>query len=253
MSGWGVGLITLVCVCCGAALGMLLQRILPEHHLSDASKDVVKLVSGLIATLSALVLGLLVASSKNSFDAVNDAFKDGAARVILVDRVLAQYGPEAKDSRDLIRIAVAQRIQTLFPDEVGSAAAVDALRGSAALESVQAKVRALAPANDIQRELQSRALQVLGDLAQARWLGFERTETSTPPAFLVVLVTWLAVMFASFGLFAPRHATAIVTLFVGALAVSTAIFLIEEMNRPLDGVIAVSSAPMRHALDLLGR
>jgi len=173
--------------------------------------------------------------------------------VILVDRVLAQYGPEAKEPRELFQSAVAHRIQVLFPDEVGSGAAMDALRGSAALESVQAKVRALVPANEIQRELQSRALQILGDLAQARWLGFERTETSTPPAFLVVLVAWLAVMFASFGLFAPRHATAIVALFIGALAVSTAIFLIEEMNRPLDGVIAVSSAPIRNAVNLLGK
>lgn len=253
MSAWAVGLITLACVCAGAALGVFLQRVLPEHHLNESSRDVVKLVSGLIATLSALVLGLLIASSKNAFDAVNDAFKDGAARVILVDRVLAQYGHEAKESRNLIRIAVGGRIRALFPDELAPGAASDALRGSAALESVQAKVRALAPANDVQRQLQSRALQILGDMAQARWLGFERTETSTPPAFLIVLVSWLAVMFVSFGLFAPRHATAIIALFIGALAVSTAIFLIEEMNQPLDGVIAVSSAPMRNALDLLGR
>lgn len=253
MSGWGVALITLVCVCAGAAVGMTLQRVLPEQHLREESKDVVKLVSGLVATLSALVLGLLVASSKGSFDAVNDGFKDAAARVILVDRVLAQYGPETREIRGLIRSAVAGRIRALFPDEAAADSAGDALRGSEALESIQARVRALAPANETQKSLQSRAESILGDLAQTRWLGYERTETSTPTAFLVVLVSWLAVMFVSFGLFAPRHATAMIALLIGALALSTAIFLIEEMNRPLDGVIAVSSAPLRNALGLLGK
>ena len=253
MSAWTVGLITFACVCAGAAVGMMLQRVLPEHHLREDSKDVVKLVSGLVATLSALVLGLLVASSKSSFDAVNEGFKDGAARVLLLDRVLAQYGPAAKEIREQVRNTVAGQLRVLFPDEAGASAADDALRGSTAIESVQARVRALAPSTEDQRELRSRALQILGDLAQARWLGYERTETATPPAFLVVLVTWLAVMFVSFGLFAPRHATAIIALVIGALAMSTAIFLVEEMNRPLDGLIAVSSAPLRNALDLLGK
>jgi hypothetical protein len=253
MNAWTVGLITFACICAGAALGMALQQVLPEHHLRESSKDVVKLVSGLIATLSALVLGLLVASSKSSFDAVNDGFKDGAARVLLLDRVLAQYGPAAKEVREQLRAAVAGQLRALFPDEAGAGAAVDALRGSMAVESVQTRVRALVPATDAERELKSRAQQILGDLAQSRWLGYERTESATPPAFLVVLVSWLSLMFVSFGLFAPRHATAIIALFVGAFSLSTAIFLIEEMNRPLDGVIAVSSAPLRNALGLLGK
>ena len=132
MSAWTVGLITFVCVCAGAAVGMALQRVLPEHHLREDSKDVVKLVTGLVATLSALVLGLLVASSKSSFDAVNDGFKDGAARVLLLDRVLAQYGPAAKEVREQVRNAVAGQIRVLFPDEAGAAS--DALRGSMAVE-----------------------------------------------------------------------------------------------------------------------
>jgi len=253
MHSWAIALITLVCVCGAALLGLFVQQRLPRHHLADDSKDVVKLVTGLIATLSALVLGLLIASAKSSFDAVNDGFRDVAARVILLDRVLAQYGPDAKDIRVQIRSTLAGRIDALFPDERTPGAATNALRGSAALEAVQERIRALAPANDVQRSLQSRAEQILADLAQARWIAFERTDTSTPPVFLVVLVSWLAVMFAGFGLFAPRHATAIIALAVGALAVSTALFLIEEMNRPLSGLIAASSAPLRDALAILGQ
>ena len=253
MSSWAIGLITLVCVFGGALFGLVLRTVLPEHHLREDSKDVVKLVTGLIATLSALVLGLLIASAKTSYDAVNDAFSESAARVLLVDRVLAQYGPEAKEVRDLVRNAMARRLQQLFPDEAAPGATLEALRGGAALEEIQTRVRALVPGNDTQRALQSHALQVLGDLALARWLTFERSVGSTPPAFLVVLVSWLAAMFASFGLFAPRNATAIAALLIGALSVSTAIFLIEEMNRPLDGIIAISSEPLRNALALLGK
>jgi len=253
MSAWAVGLITLVCVFGGAVLGLYLRTVLPEHHLGEDSKDVVKLVTGLVATLSALVLGLLIASAKTSFDAVNDAFSESAARVLLVDRVLAQYGPETKAVRDLVRRALAQRLQQLFPDEAAPGARTDSLRGSVTLEEIQTRVRALVPGNAAQRELQSRAEQILGDLAQARWMTFERTVSSTPPAFLVVLVSWLAAMFCSFGLFAPRHATAIAALFIGALSVSTAIVMIEEMNHPLDGIIAISPEPLRNALALLGK
>jgi len=96
MSEWSIGLITLVCVYAGALLGLGLQRVLPKHHLSSDSKDAVKLVTALLATLSALVLGLLIASAKSSFDAVSDALKQTSAKVILIDRLLSEYGPEAR-------------------------------------------------------------------------------------------------------------------------------------------------------------
>jgi hypothetical protein len=128
-----------------------------------------------------------------------------------------------------------------------------ALRASSSVEEIGNRVRALVPATELQRALQSRAVHLIGDVEQARWLGFEETESRTPAAFLVVLVSWLAAMFAGFGLFAPRNATALAALAIGALAVSTAVFLIEEMSRPLDGVIAIPSEPMRGALDVLGR
>src|SRR5450631_2397104 len=108
-----IGLIVLVCVFGGALLGMFLRTVLPEHHLNEASKDVVKLVTGLIATLAALVLGLLIASAKNSFDTVNEGFRQSAAKVILLDRALAQYGPETKDVRELLRGSFTTRVEQI--------------------------------------------------------------------------------------------------------------------------------------------
>ena len=114
MSPIAVALLVLTCTFGGALLGMFLRTVLPEHHLDDASKDVVKLVSGLMATLAALVLGLLVASSKNSFDTVNEGFRESAAKIILLDRALAQYGPETQGIREVLKAGFAARIEQLL-------------------------------------------------------------------------------------------------------------------------------------------
>ena len=249
MSALTIGAIAFVCILGGALAGLVLRTALPEQHLSEDSKDIVKVVTGLIATLSALVLGLLIASAKSSFDTVNTEFKQVAAKIIVVDRVLAQYGPAAKDARDLLRSAYAAHVHQLF--SAGGSTPASALRDTLSIEQLDAKVRALVPADDSQGALKAQAERVVAEVAQARWLGFEEAATRIPTGFLVVLVSWLAAMFAGFGLLSPRNATALTALLLGALAVSTSIFLIEEMGRPLDGVIAISSEPMRNALTVL--
>jgi hypothetical protein len=248
MSAFTIGLTAFVCILGGALAGLVLQLALPERRLSEDSKDIVKVVTGVIATLSALVLGLLIASAKSSYDAVEAEFKQVAAKVIVVDRLLVQYGPGAKEARDLLRNAYAAHVDRLF--SAGSTAA-SALHDTSSMEQLDAKVQALMPVDDSQRALKASAQRVVADVAQARWLGFEEVTTKTPTAFLVVLVSWLAAMFAGFGLFSPRNATALIALVIGALAVSTSIFLIEEMGRPLDGVIAISSEPMHKTLAVL--
>ena len=253
MNPIAIGLLVLVCTFGGALLGMFLRTVLPAHHLNDASKDVVKLVTGLIATLAALVLGLLVASSKNSFDTVNEGFRESAAKIILLDRALAQYGPETKEIRELLKAGFAARVEQYFPKGQSGNAALNSPQATATMEGFQQRLRALSPQNDTQRALQSRALELTDAVTQARWLGIAHEENTIPTPFMVVLVFWLAVMFTSFGLFAPRNASTIAVLFLGAVSLSAAIFLIEELNNPLEGVIAISRAPMDRALGFLGR
>lgn len=253
MDAWVTGLITLVLVLAGVLLGLKLQRILPEHHLGAGSREVVQLVAGLLATLSALVLGLLIASSKSTFDALGDDFKHGAAKVIVVDRLLAQYGSEAQEARARLKRYYAERIARLFPSERGGGQPASALSEGSALEEFHGSLRSLAPTTEAQRAVVRRVERMLDELSDARWLAFEQATDRTPPLFLVVLVSWLVMMFASFALFAPRHATAFAALVCGAVAVATAIFLIEEMNHPLTGLIAIPSEPMRNALAVLGR
>ena len=253
MSSLTICLISAACIFGGALLGLFLQRLLPEHHLRDASKDTVKLAAGTIATLSALVLGLLVGSAKGSFDATNTAITQSGAKIIVLDRVLSNYGPETKDVREQLRRAVAAGIEMFWPEEKKEGSGLAGFERANAMEVLQAKLRELTPATDAQRQLLSQAQQITGDMLQARWLLIEQAQSSLPVPFLVVLLFWLTMLHLSFGLFAPRNWTVITVLLISALSVSGAIFIILEMNHPLRGMIKVSSAPMRKALEHLGQ
>ena len=246
-------LISVGCIFGGALLGLLLSRVLPEHHLRDNSKDTVKVVAGTIATLAALVLGLLVGSAKNSFDALNTEITQSSTKVILLDRALAAYGPETKEAREQLRRGVITLIETFWPEEKTEASGFAVFERTNKIETLQAKLRELTPATEAQRQVLSQAQQISSDLVQSRWLVIEQAQSALPVPFLVVLLFWLSMLHLSFGLLAPRNATVITVLLISALSVSGAIFIILEMNRPLQGMIKVSSAPLRKAVEHLGQ
>ncbi len=233
---------------------MFLRAVLPEHHLSSESRDVVKLGTGIMATLTALVIGLLIASAKGSFDTMNSGVIQTGSRIILLDRIMAQYGPEMREARDLLQRGVALTIKRVWPKERMEQMEAKALDSGAGIEALQEKFLQLSPQNDAQRWLQSRALQVSGEIAGERWLLFERIgRSSFPMPFFVILVSWLVVIFFSFGLFSPRNTTVIVVLLVCALSVAGALYLIQELDRPYEGLITISSAPLHEALAHLGQ
>jgi hypothetical protein len=236
----------------GALLGMYVRNRLPQHQLTDESKDILKVGVGLIGTLVALVLGLLLSSAKSSFDVRRAEITQSSAKVILLDRVLAEYGPQTKDARDLLRRALAGAIERVWPTDGTGRPDLKSLETSG-VENVERKLRELSPQNESQRAIQLQSLQFAGDILQTHWLLLEQTQQSLPTLFLVILVLWLTVLYIGFGLLAPGHATAIVSLLVCALCVSGAIFLILEMSDPVGGIIRVSSGPAMKALSLLGK
>jgi len=263
-----ISLIAFACIFGATLLGMFLRTNLPEDHFSDESKDAVKVGIGMIATLTALVLGLLTASAKGTFDTASTGLRQIGARTILLDRVMAHYGPETMEIRGLLRRNVAAALEQIWPEEKigltiskggegrGETEAVEEkLRQQPArIEVIQDHLRQLTPRTDAQRWLQTRALQVSGDIAEGRWLLLEQMgQSSFPKAFLVILVFWLIIIFATFGLFSPRNATVIIVLLVCSLSVAGSLWLIMELDHPYGGLIKVSSAPLRHALALLGK
>jgi hypothetical protein len=253
MSSLTLALISAACIFGGVVLGMVLRHLLPDHHLSNDSKDTVKLAAGMIATLSALVLGLLVSSAKGTFDTVGSEITQGAAKIILLDRTLASYGSATQEAREQLHRSVTAGIQAIWPEIKTAEPGMTTFERANGMEQVQAQLRELTPANDTQRQLLASAQQISGELLQFRWLLIEQTQNALPAPFLVMLIFWLTMLHLSFGLFAPRNATVVVVLLVCALSVSGAVFLILEMNHPLSGFIKVSGAPMLKALEHLGQ
>src|SRR5262249_47257940 len=210
---------------------MLLRNLLPEDHLDSDSKSVVNLGMALIGTMTALLLGLLIASAKSSYDAQKNELVQMSADIVQLDRILTRYGAEANGARAVLRRAVVLVNQSWSEDASRSQRlAFAGLRTEAT--NVYESIQELAPRNDLQHSLQSAALQTALEIGQTRSLLLEQAVSSIPAPFLVVVVFWLAVIFTSFGLFAPRNATVVITLFVCALSVSAAIFLIVELDSP---------------------
>jgi hypothetical protein len=248
-----IAVIVFACVFSSALLGLYLHSLLPEHHLSDESVNVIKLTIGLIATMAALVLGLLISSAKSSFDTANTAVVRDATEIILLDRTLAQYGPETQEIRALLMQSVATGIQKISsgdPDQLASMRSPEELRRG---ENIQRRLAELSPHSEAQRRLQERAIQIAGEVLAMRELALLQAAGSTPMPLLITLVLWLCIIFGTFGLFTSPNTTVITTFFLGAVSTSVAIFLILEMTTPLGGIIAVSLAPVREALTILGQ
>jgi len=253
MSSMTISLITFACIFGGALAGLFLRTVLPQHHLSDKTMDAVKVGTGLIGTLAALVLGLLISSAINSFDTVNTELKQCGAKIILLDRTLARYGPEAKEIRALLRRTVVTGIQRIWPAGKVSLAELSAFESTPPMEQVLDQLRGLEPQKKSQQQVLAQALQIAGELIQSRWLVLEHTQTSLPTPLIPILVFWLIIFFFCFGLISENNATVIAIMLVCALSVCGAIFLILEMSHPFYGVIKVSSAPLQKALEILGK
>jgi hypothetical protein len=239
-------LIAFTLVLGGALLGMRVRNSLPEGHLGPDVKDVIRLSTGLIGTIAALVLGLLIASAKSSYDARDTQVKQITTNVIVLDTLLEQYGPDARNLRVILRGAVGPMVDRIW-NEGGNVKSGPFVATAEALGFVK-KVQELELNNEAKRALQPRVLNAIAELTQSRLALFAQAHDSIPAPFLAILIFWLAIIFVSFGRFVQVNPTLIVTFFVGALSVSGAIFLILEMDQPFAGLMQISSEPLRHAL-----
>jgi len=242
---------SLVSVFGGAGLGLFLRARLPQHHLSEDTKDTVKLAMGLVATMTALVLGLLVASAKSSYDAQRTQLIQMAAKFAFLDRVLSNCGPDAPETRAQLRMSLERVIARIWPDDKSKQPDLtpSASSGQALYEAIQK----VSPQTDEQRAAKSQALEITVELGQMYWLLFQQAGTTISMPLLIVVVSWLAMIFLSFGLFTPHNATAIMALTASAVSVCAAIFLLLELDQPFSGLIGISSEPMRNALEHIGR
>jgi hypothetical protein len=242
-------LIVFGCLVGAVLVGRIIRRLLPDQHLSSDSRDGIKLALGLVSTMSALVLGLLVSSAKSSYDTERSEVIQMAAKVAFLDRVLAVYGSEAADARGRFEENVKDTIQRMWPEEAGLAAqlAPNTQTGNA----MYAAMQNLSPRDDAQRKLKDQAVSLATDLGQLRFLLQAQSVPSISKPMLIILVSWLVIIFLGFSVLAPPNATTILALMVSAVAVSGAIFLILELDQPFGGFLRISSEPMVNALHQL--
>jgi len=247
-----IGLLVFALMFGGALFGMLLGKMLPTQHLSAETRDVIRVVMAMLATLSAVVLGLLTGSSISSLAEKEGELRNAGVQFIMLDRTLAAYGPETENTRALVKQILAERIDQIWPEEGGDVSLV-ALGSGPGINQIQQNLFALSPQTEQQRWLLANALESTRKIAESRWTTIEQIGSRFPWPFFIVVVSWLAVIFASFGLFAPRNASVTAALFVAALGLTGALFMILEMDQPYQGLVKIPSTSLRIALEQLGR
>ncbi|MBA4106583.1 MAG: hypothetical protein C0485_12565 [Pirellula sp.] len=251
MTTVATSLTVFACVFAGALIGMRLRRMLPEHHLSSERKETVKLAMGFVATMAALIIGLLVASAKDSYDTQSSGVTQLAAKAVYLDRLLANFGPDANDVRQLYRGVVERIAHQMWPEQYAGEAQLDP--SAMHTEELLVAIQALAPKTDLQKTLQAQAVSTSMEIGQMRWLQYEQASTTLSKPMLGILVFWIAVLFGSFGLFAPSNGTALAALLLAALSVAGAIFLILELQSPFTGLLQIPDTPFLDAIAHLDR
>jgi hypothetical protein len=230
-------------------LGRSMRRHLPDDHLSADSKDAVKLAMGLVATMTALLLGLLVSSAKGTYDTQRTEVIQMAAKVAFLDRVLTAYGSEAAEARAEFRDEVADTVHRMWPDEAGARAQL--APNTAAGARIYAAIQGLTSRDDAQRGLKAQAVTAAADLGQLRMLMLAQAVPSIPKPLLITVSCWLVIIFLCFSLLAPPNATTTLALTAAAVSVAGAVFLIMELDEPFAGTIRISSEPMLTTLSHL--
>ena len=245
-----IGLVSFAAIFGGALIGLFASHRLPGHHLSKETQSAVTVSVAVLGTLSALVLGLMITAANGSFAGRSEEVRELSLQLIRMDRNLRRYGPESADARMKLREWAVSKSQQLFPEKGRSNPTSE--QTIVLLESVQDALLALQPRDERQKFLHTVCLHLSSTMIQARWALETRASHSIPVPFLVLLIFWLTIVFASFGLFAPANATTIAALFLCALAMAGAIFMIEELDKPLSGFVHLPPDAMRRALFEIG-
>jgi hypothetical protein len=248
MSPLLTSLAAFVCIFGGTFLGIFVRHKLPDRHLSGDTKDIVRQGTTLIATLASLVLGLLIASANGKYETESSQIKQLTANIVLLDNTLELYGPDAVPLRVLLRRETAPLADHIWHENRPSFGKARPFEATALGLSIYTELLKLVPKTEAERFLQARAVDTLTDIGKTRLLLFTSAGGSIPVPFLIVLVGWLALIFASISLFAEGNTRTIAILCIFSFAASAAIFLILELSQPFTGLMMISDDPLRNGL-----
>jgi hypothetical protein len=245
-----IGLIVFAIILAGAFAGWALRRCLPAHHLADETKSLVSVSMAVVATISALVLGLLISNANSSFSALGSEVTTLSAQILRLDQILHRYGPETDPARETLRQYAVLKTADLFPADPADVR-LNAPSTYELLQQLEDSLLVLKPANARDQWWLGQAMTLAAKIGDTRWLLAQQVGRGMPKAFVALLVFWLTLLFASFGLFAPPNLTSAITLTLCALAVAGAIGMILELERGFGGLVHISPQPMRQAVKTL--
>jgi hypothetical protein len=241
-TAFGIFAIIVICIFAGVWLG----RRLPVDHLSKASQDTITISIGMVAAMTSLVLGLLTAEVKSAYDAADSEIKQQAARLQEMNMGTREIdAPAAATIRQnlarLASLAVAETFEGAGPQG----------RSAEIYVSTYRTIMNLPAPTILEQQVRSDLHDELADLAAHRVEVLQATKGTIPAPFLYMMAAWTAMIFMCWAIFAPRNATVISILVICAASVSGALFLILEMDTPFDGIISISSEPLRSAITAL--
>jgi hypothetical protein len=249
LSAVAVGLTAFGLILASIGIGLLMRYWVPESHISGDSKEVIRLATALIGTMAAVVLALLFASTRTSFEVTNSSVGRMTTSIIELDHMLQEYGPEGQALRKALRQDVVAIVGSIWQDDA-SAKQMDHNAPGGQVR-VLTMLRQMTPANPLQAAVQARALSVSGDLEQTRLSLIAQPTDSISKPFVIVLVLWLCFIFLSFSMSAKANTTLVVILVICAFSASSAIYLILELEQPFDGLMQIPNTAFRNALQPL--
>lgn len=266
MSEVGSALLVFALLLVATGLGVWARPLLPEEHKAHETVQLVQLVIGMLVTFAALVLGLMTASAKSSFDTASNDLRAYAADLIEFDTILREVGGDADEARHLLRVYTEAAIASTWPGEPAPSGDypkdIGAQDNSQKLENVRLgdmltdvgrQLRQLRAQDPLRQRALDDALTQYRRVVDARWKLIEEAHSSISRLFFKTLTFWLSVIFLSFGLIAPRNGLALVTISLGAVSIASSIYLIVDLDTPFTGPILISSQPLRDALTHLTR
>lgn len=248
-----------------AMVGMYWGNRLPASHLDANGRDAAKLAAGLVTTLAALVMGLLIKSAAGTFSMANTGFAEMSAKIIILDGALAEFGDESKPLRSLIHTSVKTLHENLWPSastppQIQASPAkylvesrLENIHEETRWDTISTQVRGLSAETQSLKLLRDEAQQLSGELVQLRMVLLQKAYAGFPDAVLIILLIWCALLFTMLGVLTPNNATVKVMIFAGAFSVAGGFFLILEMSHPLDGLIKISGQPFERALQVIAR
>ncbi|MBZ9694150.1 DUF4239 domain-containing protein [Mesorhizobium sp. CO1-1-9] len=244
-----IAMVIFLCLTVAALASTAIWPKLPAKHRDDDTNTVVRHAANLFGVMTSLMLGLMINSARNTFESINRNVHAYATELILLDRTLRQYGPQT----DTVRQPLVVYVQRVAGDSSPTSETLVAANrlSEQLLAEIGTRLSALAPTDDAHGFIVQDARQHLQKVLELRWVLIEQSEGTIPVPLITLLVTWLVLIFASFGFRAPRNTITVSTYAASAALVAGAIYLIFDMDVAFSGPIQISMAPMERALSEL--